>query len=124
MGDEPKADANKTTTNPQEEKYGDRQYWLTFFTSIPQGDGSVVLKPQKPTARVTIRQAAKILGISGDGVRRLIHKGILQIERPTPHKTYVLAESLEAHLTRNARDPEFWENQKGRTTWDAQKNRR
>jgi hypothetical protein len=117
MAENPPSNAPKPNPNPAQEKDGDRQYWLTFFTSIPQGDGSVVLRPQKPVPRVTILQAAKVLGISDDGVRRLIQKGILQIERPTPHKTYVLTESLDTHLRHNARDPEFWEDRRGRATW-------
>jgi hypothetical protein len=89
---------DETPTNRPNNQLHDRQLSLTFYTPASRADGSVMLTPQTPGARVTLREAMQRLGLSAYSVRQLIHQGCLQSERPTPHKTYILAESLEAYI--------------------------
>jgi hypothetical protein len=105
---------NRTTTTTKNPD----QLWLTFYTPGPQPNGDVLLKQQtiRPSNKVTVKQAARIMGISDDGVRRLIDCGALAIERPTPHKTLVLVESLEAHRQRT-RTAEIWQDDAGVSTF-------
>ena len=107
----PSLEGKRTRTNPD-------QLWLTFYTPVPQPNGDVLLKQQtiRPSNKVTVKQAARIMGISDDGVRRLIDCGALAIERPTPHKTLVLVESLEAHRQRT-RTAEIWQDDAGVSTF-------
>jgi len=83
------------------------QIFLSFFSQVPQGDGSILLRPQKPVQKVTVRNAAKVLGVSVHSVYRSIREGHLLTERPRPRKILVLVESLQQHQERS-RDPEFW----------------
>jgi excisionase family DNA binding protein len=83
------------------------QLWLTIFTQVPQGDGTILLRPQKPTQKVPVAQAARILGVSIHSVYRSIDEGHLIAERPRPRKILVLVESLQQYQQRT-RDPEFW----------------
>jgi len=81
-------------------------------TMTPRGDGSYVVVPGRPVARLTVVAAARELGCSKWTVYRLRDAGHLEAERPSPHKTLILAESLRKHRVA-VRDPEFWERTKG-----------
>jgi excisionase family DNA binding protein len=81
---------------------------LTFLpTAVPQGDGSIVVRPGKPLDRLTLRQAAKRAGCSRNTIYRLYHAGILKGERPGPRKIFIFADSLEQHLE-SCQDKQFW----------------
>ncbi len=78
---------------------------------IPQGDGTYLLKPGKPILgrrRLTVGQAAARAGVSEDTVLRLYDSGFVEGERPSPRKTLIFEDSLDAHL-QATRDREFWE---------------
>lgn len=77
-------------------------------TTIPRGDGSYIVSPGRPVQRLTVAAAARELGCSTATVYRLRDAGCLKAERISPHKTLILAESLQAHR-QAARDPEFWD---------------
>jgi len=82
---------------------------MTFQPTVtPQGDGSFVIRPGKPVAKLTLRQAAKRAGCSRTTIYRLYNTGILKGDRPSPRKIFIFADSLEQHLT-NCQDPEFWQ---------------
>jgi hypothetical protein len=77
-------------------------------TVTPRGDGTFIVTPGKPMQRLTVTAAARELGCSIWTVYRLRDSGHLEAERPSPHKTLILAESIAKHRAA-VRDPEFWE---------------
>jgi hypothetical protein len=93
---------------------GEDQKQIQFFFTpivVPQGDGSFVVKPGKPTVgrkKLLIAAAADRAGVSEDTIRRLLDAGMLEGEQPSPRKTFVYEDSLEKHLAAS-RDREFWE---------------
>lgn len=86
---------------------------MTFCLSfapvmLPQGDGSVLVKPGRPVSRLTARETAVRMRCSVWTVYDLFHRGILTGERPSERKILIDSESLERHLEAS-RDPEFWD---------------
>lgn len=80
-------------------------------TLIPQGDGSFLVKPGKPTIgrrKLLIRQAAELAKVSEDTIRRLLDAGLIEGVQPSPRKTFIYEDSLDAHLQKSS-DREFWE---------------
>ena len=75
---------------------------------LPQGDGSVLVKPGKPVSKLTVAQAAELAHCSVWGIYRLHDAGLIQGERPLPRRTLIYADSLLAHLA-STRDLEYWE---------------
>jgi hypothetical protein len=49
-------------------------------TVLPRGDGSFVVQPGKPKAKLTPDEFAKFLGVSGITIRRYIHDGTIAPE--------------------------------------------
>lgn len=92
---------------------------ITFgFTAtiVPQGDGSFLVKPGKPTigrVKLTIAQAAERAKLSEDTLRRLYEAKCLEGERPSPRRIFIYEDSLEKHLAESS-DREFWENKNRR----------
>ena len=85
------------------------QSQFTFLpTTIPQGDGSYIVKPGKPQSKLRVKEAALLAGCSRDGIYRLIEMGMLRFERPTRNCIRVFADSLQEHLQKT-RDGEFWD---------------
>ena len=80
--------------------------WFPIVT--PQGDGSVVIRPGKPIAEMTVTQAARFLGIHKSSVYRLIDNGSLTARRPLKKKTLIAAAVLEDWRERT-KDPEYWD---------------
>jgi hypothetical protein len=80
-------------------------------TVLPQGDGSFVVKAGKPLMgrqKLLIRDAAKRCGLSTSTLWRLYDCGLIEGERPSPRKTFIYLDSLEAHLKASA-DQEYWD---------------
>lgn len=75
---------------------------------IPQGDGSVILKPGKPTSEVSPKVAAQMLGVSKSSVYELIQEGKLVYRRPLKKKILITTASIDAYRTETG-DPEYWE---------------
>jgi hypothetical protein len=81
---------------------------MTYLpTAVPQGDGSLVIRPGKPLEKLTLRQAAKRAGCSRTTIYRLWDAGILKGDRPSPRKIFIFSDSLESHLE-NCLDAQFW----------------
>ena len=88
-------------------------------TVIPQGDGSYLVKPDKPIIgreKISVSEAVKRFGSSKATVLRLFHSGMIEGERPSPRKTLVFVDSIERHL-KASQDPEYWEETKRRTSF-------
>lgn len=81
---------------------------------VPQGDGTFVVKPGRPTQKLTVRQAAQVANCSVATIYRLLDAGLIQGDRPSPRKVAIYASSLEEHLAKT-RDPEFWNTDRRRT---------
>jgi len=82
---------------------------LTFDPAVTaQGDGSYLIRAGKPIAKLSIKAAAKIAGVSRSTIYRLYDCGLLKGERVSPRKIVITAASLQEHLT-NARDGEDWQ---------------
>ena len=75
---------------------------------IPQGDGTMLVKPGKPVQRFTVRQCARIAHCSVWTIYRLYGAGFIQGERLSPRKIVIYTESLQRHLSAS-QDPEFWD---------------
>jgi len=78
---------------------------------LPRGDGTYVLRPRIPDQHgevwVTIRDAARLMGVHVMTVYRLIDAGHLQVRRVSPHKTTISVRSLNEHIARGS-DRENW----------------
>lgn len=85
-------------------------------TYTPRGDGTFVVSPGKPAQKLTLRQAARMLGRSYWTIWRLYQAGMLAGERPSPHSIMIYADSLQQHIQKT-QDPEFWENCKNRAQY-------
>ena len=81
---------------------------------LPRGDGSYVLKPRVDPlgagAWVSVREAARIMGVHRQTVYRLLDAGALDARRVSAHTTKISVASLEAHVTRSG-DRENWDNE-------------
>jgi excisionase family DNA binding protein len=75
---------------------------------VPQGDGSVLVKPGRPALKMTVAEAAKVLRRSVDTIYRLYRSGVLTGERPSPNGILIDADSVR-RLCEASRDPEFWD---------------
>ena len=85
-------------------------------TLVPQGDGCYLIKPGKPVLariRLSVRQAGARAKVSKQTVYRLFEAGFLEGERPSPHRTLIFEDSLDAHLA-HTRDQEFWDAERRR----------
>lgn len=85
---------------------------MTFCLSftpvmVPQGDGSVLVRPGKPVAEVTPLQASRMLQISRSAVYELLNAGVLPHRRPLRRKILIPSSAIEDWKRRTA-DPEFW----------------
>ena len=99
----------KTECAAVEKKLSPAQVLLSWFPTIsPQGDGSVIVRPGKPVAEMTVTQAARYLGVHKSSVYRLIDQGDLVARRPLRKKTLIPAGALEEWRKKTS-DPEYWE---------------
>lgn len=72
--------------------------------TIPQGDGSFLVKPGKLTVRqtgdaVTPREFARLLGCSRSSVYRFLDEGLIpaaHVERRTPRRILISLSALDA----------------------------
>jgi hypothetical protein len=88
----------------------DNQLQFSFLpTMVPQGDGSMLIKPGKPVQKLTLGKAAKVIRKSYASAWRLYNAGLLEGEKSTPHGIRIYANSLNAHM-QASRDPEMWDN--------------
>src|SRR5579862_5369456 len=84
---------------------------------VPQGGGAYLVKPGKPLlgrAKLTIAEAAARANLSPDTILRLYDAGLVTGERPTPRKTFIFIDSLDAHL-QASHDQEYWDQNDRRT---------
>lgn len=91
---------------------GPRVEQMTFCLSftpimVPQGDGSVLVRPGRPVAEVTPIQAARMLQISRSAVYEMLQAGELPCRRPRRRKILIPSDAIEDWKRRTA-DPEFW----------------
>jgi excisionase family DNA binding protein len=78
-------------------------------STVPIGGGEFKIVPGKPLPEeVSVRVAARFLGISRAGVYRLLDKRVLAYRRPTAGKILISTESLQAYKEAT-KDPEFWQ---------------
>ncbi|MCW5559727.1 MAG: hypothetical protein KIT22_18070 [Verrucomicrobiae bacterium] len=71
--------------------------WIPTVT-IPQGDGSVVVKPGKPVAWLTPKQFGQQFGLSADTIcRRIGHESLPEsfVEYAGPRKIRIQAAALD-----------------------------
>ena len=99
----------KSDCSPESKKKSSAEILLSWFPTItPQGDGSVIVRPGKPVAEMTVTQAAKFMGCDPSSIRRLLYKGYLTARRPLRKKTLIPAVELE-EWREKTKDPEFWD---------------
>ena len=75
--------------------------------SVPQGDGSYIVRPGKPISELTPNQAAVALGLSRSSVYRRLMEGRLKARRPGPRKILISADSVE-EWRKETEDSEYW----------------
>jgi excisionase family DNA binding protein len=74
---------------------------LTLFapvTVIPRGDGTFVLRPEKPQQWLSTRAAARLCGISQDTIARWARDGRITARRMGPSHYQIAADSLRKFL--------------------------
>jgi hypothetical protein len=72
---------------------------FTAGSCLPRGDGSYVVQPGRPIARLTPEQFGVELGVSASSVRRYIHEGLVpseMVECAGRRKLLIRAEALAA----------------------------
>jgi excisionase family DNA binding protein len=78
---------------------------------LPRGDGSYVLKPrvdpQGAGAWVSVREAARVMGVHRQTVYRLLDAGQLEARRISAHTTMISLASISKHIERQS-DRENW----------------
>lgn len=88
------------------------QLALAFYTPpvvIPQGDGSVLVKPGKPTHKLKPREFGAIVGLDEDTIYKYMGSEALPeqfVKFAGKRKKYILAEAIEHWET-------YWKRRRG-----------
>lgn len=70
--------------------------------------GEIRMRPVTTAQNLSVAEAATILGVTRDGVYRLIEFGHLPASRPTPGRITISIEDVYRHKEAT-KDPEFWD---------------
>lgn len=77
------------------------------------GDGTFLLVPSKPIAKLTIAEVARATRMHPKNIHRLIESGILTAEQPSP-KVWLIAWDDVAQFLEQTKQPGFWDEVKRR----------
>lgn len=97
---------------PAEKPENPRQQMLALWiptVQIPQGDGSVLVKPGRPVGKLTPKQFGREVGLSADTIYRRVGHDCLPerfVEYVGERKILILADALE-HFR------EYWRGKRG-----------
>ncbi|MCC6356947.1 MAG: helix-turn-helix domain-containing protein [Verrucomicrobiae bacterium] len=77
------------------------------------GDGTFLLVPAKPVAKLTIAEVARATRIHPKNLHRLIEAGIISAEQPSPKVWLVLWDEIASFLEAT-KQPGYWDEVKRR----------
>lgn len=83
-----------------------------FAEIVAVGGGEFRVRPSKPIANMTVKEAAAFLAVSDSTIYVFCRVGLLPHERPTPRSMRIPVEAVRA-LKQKTEDPEYWDTPEG-----------
>lgn len=82
--------------------------WIIHAQVVQLGDGSLLIKPQKPRLRAPAKLTSRLTGISLKNLRILSESGFIRCAKPSPGTCFYYPLEIEDFIQQTEADPAFW----------------